>query len=189
MKKLSLFILHFVLVAPVAMAQADPEPSWDVKAGLGAILLFANENSIRHDIMVTGTEGEILMKLNKAVSTSATVNFGYGQRTSIVSADVRFKAFVTQLNGNIFLSPFGNHRRYNMQLGTGASVMFVSDRFTGAAVEHDKPETVLTTGLNLIFENEFLVGKRASVGLKTMAQAYASGDIAGSLLFKYGLRL
>jgi hypothetical protein len=91
----------------------------------------------------------------------------------------------------VFLSPFGNHHRYNLKLGTGLSLMYVADgNLTGdQGFQGRRRDQRASLGYSMIVEQEIAVGKRGLFGLKTMIQPYLNGDIATSVMLKVGRKL
>ncbi len=142
-------------------------------------------------------EGELTWKWNKIISSSVLLGMGYGDigpRYYRVAVDnngnyIRQErniepAFVMQADGNVFVSPFGNDKRYNFKIGTGLSLMYVEDtygRFIGSSMERR-----VALGGNAIVEQEVTLAKKYLLGLKTTMQPYLRGDLNFSLLLKVG---
>ncbi|WP_439881768.1 hypothetical protein ACSX1A_01150 [Pontibacter sp. MBLB2868] len=189
MTRFWLIIICLGFTISAAYSQAKALDNITLKAGVGPILLIANENTWRQNVMVGAVEGELTKTLHRVISVSGVLDLGHGKRTSMVSSDVDYHAFMTQISGNVFVSPFGNDRRYNLKIGTGAALMFMADKFTGENLENRDANKILTPGVNLILANEFAVSERSLIGLKTIVQGFSSGDFTGGVLFTYGIRL
>lgn len=182
-----------VLAACLAMAFAVPgcvtaqtgnASTVDVKLGLGASFLGSG------DVLVGKLEGELTKKWNRFLSNSVSLGLGYGNDTWY-SGYSRQRTFTTHLDGNVFLSPFGNHRGYNLKLGTGLSLMYVSDAYSGGNGWYGRPspDRRASLGYSMIVEQEIAIGKKGLFGLKTMIQPYLNGDIATTVVLKVGRKL
>ncbi|WP_242927514.1 hypothetical protein [Pontibacter vulgaris] len=185
---LIIFIVMLFGLSEIARAQTGLEGKLDIKVGIGGLLLAQEETNA--NILVGAMEAELTKKYNKLISGSVAVGLGYGNRTSIISEDLKHYALATHVDGNVFLSPFGNNRNYNLKLGTGATILYMNHWYKNKGdVVPDNPEGKLLPGLNLILENEFSVGEKSLASIKAMAQPYSNGDWSGTLLFKYGYRI
>ncbi|MBD0255681.1 MAG: hypothetical protein ICV83_08170 [Cytophagales bacterium] len=167
-----------------AAAQSVKTSTVDVKVGLGASFLGSG------DLLVGKLEGELTKKWNRFLSNSVALNLGYGDDEWYSDYPWQ-RTFTTHLDGNVFLSPFGNHHRYNLKLGTGLSLMYVADSYLAGdqGFLGRRPDRRASLGYSLIVEQEIAVGKRGLFGLKTMIQPYLNGDIATSVMLKVGRKL
>jgi hypothetical protein len=168
-----------------AAAQSVKPSTLDVKGGLGVSFLGSG------DVLVGKLEGELTKKWNRFLSNSVALNFGYGDDNWYSDYPWQ-RTFTTHLDGNVFLSPFGNHHRYNLKLGTGLSLMYTESIYpTGdlGLLWGRRREGRASLGYSMIVEQEIAVGKRGLFGLKTMIQPYLSGDIATSVMLKVGRKL
>ncbi len=189
MKHISLVFFISLLVASAApdraTAQTSNASTIDVKLGVGASFLGSG------DVFVGKLEGEVTKKWNRFLSNSVALNFGYGD-DKWYSDYAWLRTFTAHLDGNVFLSPFGNHHRYNLKLGTGLSLLYVADTYPTGDLgfylgrRHDQRASL---GYSMIVEQEIAVGKRGLFGLKTMVQPYLNGDIATSVMLKVGRKL
>lgn len=159
----------------------------DIKLGIGASFLGTG------DMLIGKLEGEVTRKWNRIISNSVALGIGYGDQKFYYNPTYNYKnlhqqTFTTHLDGNVFVSPFGNDRLYNLKLGTGLSLMFVSDN---PWRENDPSwqEERISLGLNMIMEHEFMLSKKSLIGLKMMIQPYLNGDISSTLLLKLGKKL
>ncbi len=182
MKRLLIFLFCNSFLSAVCIAQSTSQ----VKIGIGPKILFSPNDQ---NIMVPALEGEYTKNLNRFFSASGTAGIGLGKRESMVSDEIQHHALITNLDGNIFLSPFGNDKKYNLKLGSGVSVMHVSEKFSGSGISNTQWATRLRSGLSVILENEFAIGEKSLFGIKAMVQPYVMQDVAASLLFKYGIRI
>ncbi len=165
-------------------AQSGNASTVDVKLGVGASFLGSG------DLLVGKLDGELTKKWNRFLSNSVALNFGYGDDNWYSDYPWQ-RTFTTHLDGNVFLSPFGNHHRYNLKLGTGLSLMYVADSYLLAdrGFPGRRQDRRASLGYCMIVEQEIAVGKRGLVGLKTMIQPYLNGDIATSVMLKVGRKL
>ncbi len=168
-----------------AVAQTTDPSTVDVKLGLGASFLGSG------DILIGKLEGDLTKKWNRFISNSVSLSLGYGNDKWYYDSYSSQRTFTTHLDGNVFLSPFGNHHRYNLKLGTGLSLMYVSDAYSeGDWQFRGRPrESRASLGYSMIVEQEIALGKRSLFGLKTMIQPYMNGDIATTVMFKVGRKL
>jgi hypothetical protein len=175
MKKKAI-IVFLVLIALVAEAQIVH----DAKFGLGASFLGTG------DMLIGKVEGEATRKWNRIVSNSVAVGIGYGD-SEIYNSTFPQRTFTVHLDANVFVSPFGNRGVYNFKLGTGPSLMYVLDtcRRRESSIREDR----LSLGFSMMVENEVAISDNQMVGLKMMVQPYLNGDIASTLLLKFGKRL
>lgn len=148
----------------------------DAKVGIGLTL-------INTEYLVPTFEGELTKKWHRILSNSVALGIGYFNKDRFKNSSVH-RISSTQLDLNIFLSPFGNEGTYNLKLGSGLSLMYVHDYgFFSGNVKR------LLLGHNIILENEFTIRKKYLAGLKLMIQPYYSlYDINSSLIFKFGKR-
>jgi hypothetical protein len=187
--KHTLFVFFVSLLAALgvsgrAAAQSANASTVDVKLGVGASFLGSG------DLLVGKLEGELTKKWNRFLSNSVALNFGYGDDNWYSDYPWQ-RTFTTHLDGNVFLSPFGNHHRYNLKLGTGLSLMYVADSYLvgDRGFQGRRPDRRASIGYSLIVEQEIAVGERGVFGLKTMIQPYLNGDIATSVMLKVGRKL
>ena len=177
----SVFLLFLVSISAPAQKSAS------LNAGLGLKLL---NNHRDWSIMVPAMEVEYFRPYNTLLSFSGVAGVGAGKRESLVSHDLDHYAFLSHLDGNIFLSPFGNTNKYNLRIGTGLSIMYASEWFRGTAYDESAaPLNRFRAGLSMIMENEWHIGNDNTLGLKTMVQPYTNQEWVASLMFKYGWRL
>jgi hypothetical protein len=183
MKK-AVVLLVFLLGTTFVSAQTESVSTVDVKLGLGTSFLGSG------DILVGKVEGELTKKWNRLISNSVSLNFGYGKST-MFDQYVLQETFTTHLDGNLFLSPFGNHHFYNFKLGTGFSLMYVSDTYPArdAWARQSQSDRRVSLGASMIVEQEITIAKRNLLGVKAMIQPYLNGDIASSLMLKVGRKL
>ncbi len=193
MKKTALLIIcNSMLLA--SFAQSVDRSTRDVKLGLGLSHLGTG------DILIYKAEGEFTNKGNKIISNSVLLGVGYGDvgpRYYRVALDnngnyitekrIINPSFTTHIDGNVFVSPFGNHRVYNLKLGIGISLMYVSVH--RGTYSYPAVERRVSLGYNAIVEQEVTVSKQYLLGLKTMVQPYLNGDINLSLMLKIGKKI
>jgi hypothetical protein len=184
---LSVFFISLLVAFGVsgrAAAQSVKGSTVDVKGGVGASFLGSG------DILIGKLEGELTKKWNRFLSNSVALNVGYGDDKWYSDYPWQ-RTFTAHLDGNVFLSPFGNHHRYNLKLGTGLSLMYVADGYlTGdQGFPGRRRDRRASLGYSMIVEQEIAVGKRGLFGLKTMIQPYLNGDIATSVMLKVGRKL
>ncbi|MDF9795633.1 hypothetical protein OKW21_000896 [Catalinimonas alkaloidigena] len=182
MRKIILILISFLPMVSVAQSNTD------LLLGLGASNLGTG------DKLIVIIEGEITHKWNRLLSHSFLLGLGYGDfysrkipqptsdPNSVVYRKKEFEpVFLTHLDANLFISPLGNDKIYNLKFGTGASLLYLYD---DTSLESEKER--LSLGINAIIENEFRLRNGMLLGLKTMMQPYLNGDINLSILFKVG---
>lgn len=179
MKKAIVTCALSLMVSSLAAQSRD-----DIKLGIGASFLGTG------DMLIGKLEGEATRKWNRIISNSVALGIGYGDQKFYYNPTYNYKSlhqqtFTTHLDGNVFVSPFGNDRLYNLKLGTGVSLMYVSDAFPrrNEAIQRENRASV---GINMIMEHEFMLSKKSLIGLKMMIQPYLNGDIASTMLLKFG---
>lgn len=152
----------------------------DAKLGIGASFLGTD------DMLIGKAEGEVTRKWNRIVSNSVALGIGYGD-SKLYNSTFHLRTFTAHLDANVFVSPFGNRGIYNFKLGAGPSLMYVTDTYS----RRDNPlrENRLSLGFSMIVENEVAVTDQYLIGLKMMVQPYLNGDIASTLLLKFGRTL
>jgi hypothetical protein len=175
-------IVMFLLWTSLVIAQSKDMSSVDVKLGIGASFLGTG------DMLVGKVEAELSKKWNRIISNSISLNLGYGD-SKLYDKFNQQKTFITHLDANLFVSPFGNHRLYNFKLGTGLSLMYVSDNYPTRYIWYGPPARRASIGGNMIVEQEITIAKRNLFGLKAMIQPYLNGDIATSVMLKIGRKL
>ncbi len=177
------FCLFFApVVLPVSAQFVD-----EVKVGVGTSLLGTG------DVLVAKLEGEAIHQWNRILSGSVAVGIGYGDTqwydpdefSTLFSRDA-----IVHLDGNAFVSPFGNDKLYQLKLGTGPSVMYVRDEsyrdYTGFIWRRESLEQRFSLGASMIVEQEVRLRQSYTAGLKAMFQAYLNGDVSPTLLVKMG---
>lgn len=167
----------FVLAAFVTEAQIVH----DAKFGIGASFLGTG------DMLVGKLEGEATRAWNRIVSNSVALGVGYGD-SEFYNSTFPQRTFTLHIDANVFVSPFGNRGIYNFKLGTGPSLMYVSDDYE-AEGDESLEENRLSLGFSMVVENEVAISDKYLLGLKMMVQPYLNGDIASTLLLKFGKRL
>jgi hypothetical protein len=141
--------------------------------------------------------------LSKHFSASLLLGLGYGDLRPLDAAPPpgntpmpggsggtaeRYPAFIAQVDGNIFYSPLGNDKLYNLKIGTGPSLLYIDGDVKDATEYYANEPERLSLGVSMILENEFKIGKHYTVGIKGMLQPYLSGDTNIGLMLKAGRR-
>lgn len=175
MKKVIILLLVFMACG------AKAQIVHDAKVGIGASFLGTG------DMLIGKLEGEATRKWNRIVSNSVALGIGYGD-SKFYDSNFSQRTFTVHVDANVLVSPFGNRGIYNFRLGTGPSLMFVSDALPGTP-ETIQRESRISLGLSMIVENEIAVSDKYLIGLKMMIQPYLNGDIANTLLLKVGKKL
>lgn len=177
-----------ILLISFTSVTAYAQSSMDFKLGFGASNLGTG------DKLVGKLEGEVTRKWNRILSNSILLGVGYGDFYSrkvpqptndpdhVTYRKKEFNpSFLTHLDANILVSPFGNDKTYNLKIGSGASLIYVYDN-----IDSDREEQKISLGMNAIIENEFRLNNGILLGLKAMMQPYLKGDLNLSLLLKVG---
>ena len=159
----------------------------EVKLGAGASFLGTG------DVYVAKVELEAVRNWNRIISSSLALGLGHGDSQwyeNQIYSTLSMLTSTAHLDGNLFVSPFGNDRPYHLKIGTGASLMYVRDQFYsdvyGFSQVDDGPEQRFSLGASIILEQEVRLNKRYRLGLKAMMQPYLNGDITHTLLIKVG---
>jgi len=182
MKKYLVIIL--IIMAAQLNAQ-DKQEKFDIKFGIGISLLGTG------DMTTINFENELNYKYNHHFSTSFTLNYGRS------NSGVYMTSSYIQGNLNIYISPFKNNRKNNFRIGTGLSIMNISDSHCieqecGVGIKQSSPchyNRRNSFGLNIIIEDTYSINDRFLIGLKLFTQPYSNGDINSGLLIKCGLKL
>ena len=153
----------------------------DVKLGIGREFLGTG------DITLNKIEGEVTHKWNRLLSGSTALGAGYRDFQPI-STLVSRRTITFQLDENIFFSPFGNDKVYNLKIGTGLSLLYVRERYQEVLASRDTNQR-LRLGGAMIIDQEVLINEQVIIGLKAMIQPYLAGDIANSLVLRIGAPL
>jgi hypothetical protein len=180
-------LLAFVMMIPaVGYSQGR-----DLKVGTGLAFLGSG------DINVLKFEAEYTKRINRHFSTSLSMNFGHGVSESYFSSSAPQQvSTVAHIDPNIFFSPFGNHKAFNLKLGTGASFMYANDVWMssyssggpmGGVATYDFDRR-FTVGASMIVEPEVRVG-RSLFSVKGIIQPYLNGDISSGVYLKFGRML
>ena len=174
-----------LLIAAIQLNAQDIQRKFDVRFGIGISLLGTG------DMTTINFENEINYKINHYFTGSFSLNYGTGN-SGLYETSTYFQG-----NLNIFISPFKNSRRNDFRIGTGLSIMNITDSYF---IENFNIESGLTStyyldkrnsyGINIIIENTFSITERLLIGLKLFTQPYISnGDINSGILFKLGLKI
>lgn len=182
MKKYTVIIL-FVLATQ--LHAQDNHKAFDMKFGVGISLLGTG------DMTTLNFENEINYKISPYFSTSFTLNYGKS------NSGVYDASSYIQGNLNIFISPFTNTQKNDFRIGTGFSMMNISDSYyfiqeCGIGIEQASPyhfDKRTSSGINIIIEDTYSISERYLVGLKLFTQPYFNGDLNSGILLKFGLKL
>ncbi len=152
MKRIALLLIAN-LMGFICLAQTID----NVKVGMGVSFLGTG------DIWAAKFEGEVTKNYNSIISGSVLLGLGRGGN------GIYQQTFTTNLDGNVFVSPFGNDKAYNFKIGSGLSLMYVSDSYPGDLwfVPSDRR---VSLGANIIMEHEVLIHKKYLLGLKGIIQ-------------------
>ena len=159
----------------------------EVKLGVGTSFLGSG------DVYVAKMEVEAVRNWNRIISSSLALGLGHGDSQwydNELYSTLSTLNSTAHLDGNLFVSPFGNDRPYHLRIGTGASLMYVRDQFyartLGFSKVDDGPEHRFSLGTSIILEQEVRIKNRYHLGLKAMMQPYLNSDLAHTLLIKLG---
>jgi len=178
--KNKLFLLIFTISCFFTVMGQTLSNQCDLRVGIGASNLGTG------DLPTMNYENEFNYKLNQYFTSAASINLG---RSSFERSQT---ASFTQLNANIFLSPFKNNRRFDFRLGTGITFYNISNAYNAAVYANNQDysiEKYNAFGFNMIIENTFSLKERLLMGFKLFAQPYTNGDINTGLMLKTGLRI
>ena len=177
-----IFILFILSTYHLTAQEGNSE--FDIRFGTGLSLLGSG------DMTTLNFENELNYKFNKYFTSSFSVN--YGRSNTEVSRTASF----IQGNINIFLSPFTNNGKNDFRMGSGFSLMNISESYPleprcGVGLEDASThfyEVRNPYGFNIILENTYAVSNKFLVGVKLFSQVY-SGDINSGVLLKFGVKL
>ena len=178
------FIIILFVIATQLNAQ-DNQKKFDAKFGLGVSLLGTG------DMTTLNFENEINFKISQYFSTSFTLNYGRSN-----SGIYETSSFI-QGNLNIFISPFKNNKKNDFKIGTGFSMMNISDSYylepeCGVGIEQSTPyhfDKRNSSGFNIIIEDTYSIKEKYLIGLKLFTQSYFNEDLNSGILLKFGLKL
>jgi len=171
------YLTIILLVTAIQINAQDIQKKIDVRFGVGVSLLGTG------DMTTINFENEVNYKLNKNFATSLTLNYGKS-----ISGIYQSSSYI-QGNVNIFFSPFKNSRKNDFRIGTGFSIMNISDSCyweQSSPYHYNKRNS---SGFNIIIEDTYLVTKKMLIGLKLFNQPYLNGDINSGILLKCGFKL
>ncbi len=120
-----LFLLPLTLFFAFISENVNAQLVHEANAGLGFSFLGTG------DVLVVKLEGEAVHRLNRYFSGSLAVGAGYGDSQWYDASEYAtlFSRNATgHIDGNFFISPFGNDRGYHFKVGTGPSLMYVRDQ-------------------------------------------------------------
>lgn len=186
MKKYIVIIL-FVMASQLNAQdiQKKNDAKFDVKFGVGVSLLGNG------DMTTLNFENEINFKISQYFSTSFTLNYGRSN-----SGIFETSSYV-QGNLNVFISPFKNNLKNDFKVGTGFSLMNISDSYylqqeCGVGIEESSPyhfDKRNSSGINIIIEDTYSIKEKYLIGLKLFSQSYFNEDVNSGILLKFGLKL
>ncbi len=184
MRKIIIFICLALSLGTLNLSAQISEQSFDVRFGVGRSILGTG------DMRVTGFETELNYRINPYLTTSTSVNYGKS------SNGVFLTTSYLQGNLNLFVSPFKNTRENDFRIGTGLSVMDVSDVYISeSSFENGIPRYVYgyddrtSIGFNIIIENTYALTDKYLIGAKVFTQPYTNGDINSGIIIKLGVRI
>jgi len=182
MKKLIIIILF--TIATQLNAQ-NIQKKFDFKFGVGiSFLETVNMATINF-------ENEINYQISQYFSTSFTLNYGRS------NFGVDKTSSYIQGNLNIFISPFKKNRKNNFRIGSGVSIMNISDSYhytqvCAVGIEQTPPyhfDKRNSSGFNIIIEDTYSIKDRYLIGMKFFIQPYINGDLNSRVLLKFGFKL
>jgi len=179
------YIIIILFVIATQLNAQDNQKKFDIKFGVGISLLGTG------DMTTINFENELNYKISQYFSTSFTLNYGRS------NSGVYETSSYFQGNLNIFISPFKNSRKNDFRIGTGFSIMNISDSYyfsqdSGAGTGQTSPynfDKRNSYGFNIIIEDTYSIKDRYLIGLKLFTQPYTNGDINSGILLKCGLKL
>lgn len=176
----------FLLLLSFQLSGQEPDRRFDIRFGAGTSILGSG------DMLTTSFENEVNYRLNPYLATGLSLAFGRS------NFGVSETASFTQGNLNFFFSPFRNTRRNDFRIGTGLSLLDVSDAYltssmydfsTGLRIEEYAFDERRSFGYNIIIENTYAVTDRFLLGLKVFTQPYFMGDLNTGIYLKAGVKL
>jgi len=183
MKKIILFIFLALSFNPFNLSAQNNEQDFDVRFGISRTILGTG------DMSTLGFDTELNYRINPYLTASTSV--GYGKSTGGIFLTTSY----LQGNFNVFVSPLKNIKINDFRVGTGLSVMSVSDVYIGMIftdgfqreiIEYDDRTTV---GFNIMIENTYAINDKYLIGAKIFTQPYLNGDINSGILIKFGVRI
>ncbi len=180
MKKALLIVL--TVIAVQLNAQENPG-RFDLRFGMGYSLMGNG------DMNIIGFENELNFKISNYFSTAFALN--YGRSNSGVYATTSF----IQGNLNVFISPFRNNRKNDFRVGTGLTLMNVSDTYRednywNGVITEPYLDKRSAFGYNIIIEDSYSITDRFILGMKIFTQLYyTTGDINSGITVKFGVKL
>jgi len=170
MKKTLILLIAISFYVTMSFSEEKTQ-RFDVKFGTGSTLLGSG------DMITIVFENEMNYKISKYFSSSINVNYGMS------NTGVYIQSSLIQGNLNVFLSPFGNTERNNFKIGTGYSIMGVTD------IYHNTHDRRTSYGYNIIIENEYELNEKYLIGFKLFTQQYSNRDTSSGIMLKFGVKL
>lgn len=183
MKASLLFV--FLLFSMPLFAQ-DETKNFDVRFGVGRTILGTG------DWRTITLENELNYSINSYFTTALSANYGRSNR------GIYGTASYIQGSLNIFLSPFKNTKRNDFRIGTGVSLLNVSNVRVLSSRSNAKGEEIdieygfserSSFGYNIVLEDTYTVKSKYLLGLKVFTQSFFSGDINSGVLLKIGAKI
>jgi len=179
------YLVIVLFVIATQLNAQDKQTKFDVKFGVGISLLGTG------DMTTINFENETNYKISQYFSTSFTLNYGRS------NSGVYETSSYIQGNLNIFISPFKNNRKNDFRIGTGFSIMNISDSYyflqeCGVGIEQTSPyhfDKRNSSGFNIIIEDTYSINEKYLIGLKLFTQPYFNGDLNSGVLLKFGLKI
>lgn len=167
-KDMRIAILFVCLIfASVSFAQTK-KSNVDLRFGVGTSLLGTG------DMQTLMFENEVNVKLNRFIALGGGI--AYAKSDNGVFETASF----TQLNTNVYFSPFKNEKRNDFRVGTGLSWYAVSDAHlqflyytpnSDVVREEYEFDNRNSFGFNVLLENTYTLSDRYLIGLKAFTPA------------------
>ena len=194
MKKL--FFLALFLIPLFLFSQEEKPKSNVLSVGSGFAFLGSGDRFI----------GKLAFDYNKRLSNyfelELSLNFGHLNKIEskqisnlhVVENDIIITTY--HLDNNIYVNPFKFNKGFNFSLGTGYSLMYVTELYGSRLVKGD-PRSVFninqksyesrtSIGYNIIPRFSYQFKNNSVLTFKLMMQSYLNGDISSGAMLSFG---
>ena len=134
-------------------------------------------------------ENEISVKMSKYFSSGLVVAYGRGNNGTYKTSSF------FQGNMNLYFVPFGNYRKNNLKLGTGISIINITNAIEVPGictppVTDNYFKNLTAAGYNFILEDTHFISEKHFIGIKLFYQSYPNIKESGwGVFLKWGVRI
>jgi hypothetical protein len=179
------YILLICLFVTFRLFAQDDIRKFDFRFGIGSTFIGSG------DRLALSCENELNYRITRFISSSFSL--GYGRSNNGIFRTVSY----FQGDIGIYISPFGNIKKNDFRIGTGLSLMNISNYYQRLAIYQNdvlirseyQTDIKNTIGYSLIMEDSYMIRDKFLIGLKLFIHPYFDGDINSGLLLKLGMKI